>query len=190
MRGPSDKQFEPAVSAQFVRAIHNRLREFDGMRVGDPRTCPSCGSDDYRKNGYQSQKKTFARLITDDGIEDVGVEVQLYECKQCGGSYQGDISEQFYEGCEYARPIVDLALFHAAGLNYSDCERALRDRYGLQVDRDTIERYDRRFDDSHADRRGILISGEVLSLRFLSFLFGDDSADEANFVITDTTALW
>lgn len=189
MRGPVDKEFDPVVSAFFVRAIHDELREYDGRRVGEPRPCPNCGSGRRHKNGYQNEPKTFARLVTESEVEDVGVEVQQYECTDCGRSYQGDLSALFYEGCDYATPVVDLCLFHAVDHSPTACERILRRRYGLLVARDTVERYAERFDEPD-ERHPIDIAGYRYSLSFLSVLFGDDDADEPHFVISRSTAMW
>ena len=189
MRGPAEKPFDPVVSSLFIEAIQEELRGYDGERRGEPRPCPNCGSERRRKNGYQSAAKTVARLVTTDGIETVGVEVQQYECKDCGRSYQGDLSGLFYEGCDYARPVVDLCRFHAAEGSFDAAERTLRRQYGLHVDRDTVQRYAERFDDP-VDEHAIDIAGHRYSLAFLSFLFGDEDADEPYFVISQPTAIW
>jgi transposase-like protein len=189
MREPADKPFDPVVSPLFVNAIHEELRRYDGQRVGDERPCPNCGSEAFRKNGYQNERKTVARLVTDDGIEDVGVEVQQYQCTDCGRSFQGDLSELFYEECAYAKPVVDLCRYHAAGRSASACERTIRRQYGLLVTHETIARYDDRF--GHLDDRyAIDIGGYEYSLEFLSFLFSSDEGDEPHFVIQRSTAIW
>jgi transposase-like protein len=189
MRGPAEKSFDPAVSPLFVNAIHEELRRYDGKRMGESRPCPNCGAEEARKNGYQNERKTVARLVTDEGIEDVGVEVQQYECVACGRSFQGDLSDLFYEGCAYARPVVDLCRFHAVEQSPSACERSLRRMYGLQVNRDTVERYAERFDDA-VDEHAVDIGGHRYSLTFLSFLFGDEESDQPHFVIQRSRAIW
>jgi len=189
MRGPAEKELDPAVSTLFVSAIHEELSQYEGQRVGEPRPCPNCGSDERRKNGYQNAPKTVARLVTADGIADVGVRVQQYECTACGRSYQGDLSELFYEGCDYAKPVVDCCRFHAREHTPTACERLLRRRYGLQVNRDTVSRYADRFDDQ-SDWHAIDIAGYTYSLDFLSALFGDGDGDEPAFVIRRSRAIW
>ena len=190
MREPAPKTPDPVVPPQFVRTIHDRLRRYDGMRVGEVRPCPGCSSTSTRKNGYQAAGKTFARLITDDGFEKITLEVQQYECKSCGRSFQGDLSEFFYDDCAYARPVVDLCRFHAVDDSYQAVERRLKQCYGLQVDRDTIERYDRQHGAPPDSREKIDIDGSNLSLPFLAFLFGEDSNDNPHFVVSSHTALW
>lgn len=190
MQGPGAKELDPAVSPLFVGAVHDKLREYDGRRVGDPRPCPGCDSTDHRKNGYQRAAKTFARLVTETGFEEVGLEVQQYECTACGRSFQGDLSAYFYDGCRYARPIVDLAVFHAANNSYQATERLLARVYGLQVDRDTVQRYDESFDRSVASNEWMRVRDNRISLPFLAFLFDEDVDDGWPFVISSETALW
>jgi hypothetical protein len=81
------------------------------------------------------------------------VNVQLYEYTNCGSRFQGAVSELFYEDCQYAKPIVDLCLFHAAENPFHASERILQNKYGLQVNRDTIQCYAERFGDEVADRQ-------------------------------------
>lgn len=190
MQEPEEKTLDPVVSPLLIGAVHDELRAYDGRRVGDPRPCPGCGATERRKNGYQRARKTFARLVTESGIEDVGLRVQQYECTACGRSYQGDLSALFYEDCEYGKPIVDLCLFHADEESYNACERILHRRYGLQVDRDTVKRYDERFEPSAADLEGVVVGGVRVSLPFLQFCFGDAVEDSPHFVFRSHTALW
>lgn len=190
MRGPTQKTLDPTLSPLFIGTVHDQLREYDGRRIGRERPCPQCGSDDLRRNGYQRERKTVARLVTETGFEEVGVEVQQFECKACGGSFQGDLSELFYEGCEYARPIVDLCRFHAVENSYNACERILQEVYGLQVDRDTIRRYDGKFDDRPDTGRTVVVGGAEVSLPFLASLFGEDLGDSPHLVLRSPSALW
>ena len=190
MRQPAPKTPDLAVPLQFVRTVHDRLRRYDGLRVGDVRACPGCASTSTRKNGYQAAGKTFACLITDDGFETITLEVQQYECKSCGRSFQGDLSEFFYDECAYARPVVDLCRFHAVDNSYQAVERRLQQCYGLQVDRDTIERYDRQRGALSEPRETVDVDGSSLSLPFLAFLFGESLADKPHFAVSSHTALW
>jgi transposase-like protein len=190
MEGPNTKELNPGLSPLFVGTIHDKLREYDGRRVGAPRPCPGCDSTDHRKNGYQRAPKTFARLVTETGFEEVGLEVQQYECTACGRSYQGDLSEYFYDGCGYAKPIVDLAVFHAADNSYQATERLLARLYGLQVDSGTIQRYDERFDRSAETDEWFTVQGHRISLPFLAFLFDEDLEEGSPFVISSQKALW
>jgi transposase-like protein len=190
MRQPAPKTPDLVVPPQFVQAVHDRLREYDGMRTGEERPCPGCSSTSTRKNGYQAAGKTFARLVTADGFEEVALEVQQYECKLCSRSFQGDLSEFFYEDCAYARPVVDLCRFHAVEDSYQAVERKLQQCYGLQVDRDTIERYNRQCGTLSDPRGKIDVDGSSLSLPFLAFVFGESLNDNPHFALSSHTALW
>lgn len=190
MQELSAKELDPALSPLFVDAVHDALREYDGRRVGASRPCPRCGSTGLRRNGYQREPKTFARLVTEAGFEEVGVQVQQFECTDCGRSFQADISEFFYEGCAYAKPVVDLCRFHAAESTYAACERRLQDLYGVQVDCDTVQRYEDRFADTPDTSQAVVVGGRKVSLPFLAFLFGDGFEDSSHFVFTSHTALW
>ncbi|WP_302081842.1 hypothetical protein [Salinibaculum rarum] len=190
MREPAPKVPDPVVPSQFIREVHDRLRQYDGMRAGEERPCPGCSSTSTRKNGYQAAGKTFARLVTDEGFEEITLEVQQYECKSCGRSFQGDLSEFFYDDCAYARPVVDLCRFHAVDESYQAVERTLMQCYGLQVDRDTIERYDEKRGEPTESREKIDVGGSSLSLPFLAFLFGESLGNSAHFAVSSHRALW
>ena len=126
MREITEKTLHPLVPDVFITAIQAQLRQYGGTRLAEPRPCPHCDSRQHRKNGYQD--RTFARLIIDEGFERVTVNVQLYECTNCGSRFQGDVSELFYEDCHYAKPIVDLCLFHAAENPFNASERILQNQ--------------------------------------------------------------
>jgi hypothetical protein len=108
--------------------------------------------------------------------------------KNGGSRFQGDVSELFYEDCHYAKPIVDLCLFHAVENPFNASERILQNQYGLQVDRDTIQRYAERFGDEVADRHGVQIAGSTVSMNFLSLLFGASTVDELKTEFADELA--
>ena len=124
------------------------------------------------------ENKTFAVLITEDGFDEIAVEIQRYQYSECRYSYDGDISEWFYEDYDYPKPVVDLCLFHATENLFHACERILQNQYGLQVDRDTVQTYAERFGDEAADRHGVKIADATVSINFLSLLFGVSTVDE------------
>jgi hypothetical protein len=63
-------------------------------------------------------------------------------------------------------------------IRFNACEQLLQNQYGIQVDRDTIQRYAERFGDEVADRHGVMIAGSTVSMNFLSLLFGVSTVDE------------
>lgn len=68
------------------------------------------------------------------------------------------MSKLFYEGCPYGKPIVDLCLYHAAKNPFNRAEQILHTHYGIQVDRDTIQRYVERFADRVSDRHVMTVA--------------------------------
>lgn len=164
MRNTTGKELDALGPVLLIHSIHDGLRRYEGARLGKPRPCPDCSETDYYK--HDTRPRTFAILITEDGFEEVIVAVQRYWCKHCEKPVDSDISELFYEDCLYGTLIVDLCLYHAAENPFHRVERILHTHYGLQVDRDTIQRYAERFAD------------EALSLNFLSLLFGTNTVEE------------
>ena len=145
---------------------------------------PSAVKPRSGKNGYRTDR-LFAILITEDGFDEITVEIQRYQCSECRHSYDGDSSEWFYEDCEYAKPVVDLRLFHAAENPFHACERILQNQYGLQVDRDTIQTYAERFGDEVADRHGVKIADATVSMNSLSLLFGVSTVEDLKAAFAD-----
>ena len=140
MHETKEKTLNSLVPLGLIRVFQSWFRGFQGQRVGDPRPCPKCGETTVWKNGYRTDR-LFAILITEDGFDEITVEIQRYQCSECRYSHDGDISEWFYEDCDYAKPVIDLCLFHAAGNPFHACERILQNQCDLQVDRDTIQTY-------------------------------------------------
>ncbi|GAA0262613.1 hypothetical protein [Halobacterium noricense] len=187
MHETEEKTLNSLVPLGLIHAFQSWFRGFQGQRVGDPRPCPKCGETTVWKNGYRTDR-LFAILITEDGFDEITVEIQRYQCSECRHSYDGDIGELFYEDCEYAKPVVDLCLFHAAKNPFHACERILQNQYGLQVDRDTIQRYAELFGDEVAEQHSVTIAGCILSMNFLSLLFGDSTVDELKTEFADELA--
>jgi hypothetical protein len=71
------------------------------------------------------------------------------------------MAELFYEGCLYGKPIVDLCLYHAAENPFNRVERILYTHYGIQVDRDTVQRYAELFAERVEDRHGVTVADET-----------------------------
>ena len=56
----------------LIEGIRNPCRSYKGIRLTTPQPCPGCGGQNYRK--HHEGERTFARLITRDGFEEVTVE--------------------------------------------------------------------------------------------------------------------
>jgi hypothetical protein len=176
MKNTTEKELDVLASLPLIHSIHDGLRSYEGTRLVKPRPCLHCGQTDYHK--HDTRPRTFAVLGDEDGFEEVTVSVQRYWCKRCEQPVDSDISELFYEDCLYGKPIVDLCLYHAAKNPFNRVERILHTHYGIQVDRDTVQRYAELFAERVQDRHRVTIADEPLSLNFLSLLFGTSTADE------------
>jgi hypothetical protein len=176
MNTPTEKELDALAPLPLIHAIHDGLRGYEGTRLAEPRPCPDCGNIDYHK--HDTRTRVFAVLITEDGFEKVTVTVQRYWCKHCEKPVDADMSDLFYEECLYGKPIVDLCLYHAAENPFNRVERILHTHYGIQVDRDTIQRYAELFADRVQDRHAVTVADEPLSVNFLSLLFGTSTAVE------------
>ncbi len=164
MKQPAVKELNALVLLPLIHVIHDGLRSYEGAQLAKPRPCPHRREIDYYK--HDTRYWRFDVLITEDGFEDVTVAVQRYRYKQCEKPVDAVLSELFYQDCLYGRPIVDLCLYHAAENLFNRVERILHTHYGLQVDRDTIQRY------------GVTVADEPLLLNFFSLLFGTRTAEE------------
>jgi transposase-like protein len=129
----------------IVRPSHSWF-QVSGPAGRRPRLCSHCGGTTVWKNSYRTDR-IFAILITGDDFDGITVEIQRYQCSGCRHSFDGDSSEWFYEDCDYAKPVVELCLFHAAKNPFHACERILQNQYGIQVDCDTVKNYAERFGD-------------------------------------------
>jgi len=183
MKNTTKKELDALAPLPLIRSIHDGIRSYEGTRLAEPRPCPDCGNTDYHK--HDTRTRIFAVLITEDGFEEVPVTVQRYWCKDCEKPVDADMSELFYEECLYGKPIVDLCLYHSAQNPFNRVERILHTHYGIQVDRDTIQRYAELFADRIQDRHGVTVAGESLSINFLSALFGTETVHEFRTEYTD-----
>ncbi len=140
------------MSLPLTHSIHDGIRSYEGTQLAKPRPCPHYRGSDYRK--HDSRPRRFAVLITEDGFEDVTVTIQRYWCKQYEKRVDAEMSERFYEDCLYCKPIVDLWLYHASENLFNRSKRIPHIHYGIQVDRDTIQRYAELFSGRVNDHHG------------------------------------
>lgn len=88
MHETEEKTLNSLVPLGLIRAFQSWFRGFQGQRVGDPRPCPKCSETTVWKNGYRTDR-LFAILITEDGFDEITVEIQRYQCSECRHSYDG-----------------------------------------------------------------------------------------------------
>jgi hypothetical protein len=175
MRRPNPKETGTFHSEFLAEAVRNWLRWQHGTRLTEPRPCPDCGEQHYRKHDFK--ERIFAMLITDDGFEEITVEYRRFWCKNCERTVSANLSSLFYDDCLYAKPIVNLCLALAAENSPTAVENHLQ-KIGIQVDKDTVARYVREFGDKFAERHGITVAGESLAQNVLAALFGVETVEE------------
>ena len=175
MRPPNHKETGSFGSEFLAEAARNWLRWQHGTRLTQPRPCPDCGEENYRKHDFK--ERIFALLITDDGFEEVTVEYRRFWCKDCERTVSADLSSLFYDDCLYGKPVVNLCLTLAADHPPTRVEEQLQ-KIGIQVDKDTVDRYVSEFGDKFAERHGITVAGESLAQNVLAALFDVDTVDE------------
>ncbi len=150
------------------------IMKYDGMVYDERRPCPRCSCEESMRNDMK--EKTFCTVITDDGFRDVRVGIKRFKCKRCGFVFEG--KAPFYDGCQYGSPVVDLCLALAASNPYNRVESILM-QYGIQVDRDTVKNYAKRFRDRAAKYAGITVMDDAkIGMNVLKILFGVDDVEE------------
>jgi transposase-like protein len=112
-------------TTRFNSCVSGVVSWVSGLAGRRPATLPHCGETTVWKNGYRTDR-LLAVLITEDGFDEITVEIQRYQCSACRCPYDSDILELFYEELEYAKPVFDLCLFRAATNPFHACERIPR----------------------------------------------------------------
>lgn len=95
MKNTTEKELDALAPLPLIYAIHDGLRNHEGMRLVEPRPCSDCGNSEYHKHGTRT--RMFAVLITENGFEEIPVVVQRYWCKHCEKPFDADMFELFYE---------------------------------------------------------------------------------------------
>ncbi|MFB6148415.1 MAG: hypothetical protein ABEJ48_02010 [Halobacteriales archaeon] len=175
MREPNEKEVGSFGNEFLVKAVRNWLRWQHGTRLTEPRPCPDCGDQNYRKHDFKDT--IFAILITEEGFEKIRVEYRRFWCKNCEKPISADLSPLFYEDCLYGKPIVNLCLALAAEHSPTKVEEKLQ-KIGIQVDKDTVANYVEEFGENFAERHGITVADEALAQNILASLFDVTTVEE------------
>jgi len=102
------------------------------------------------------------------------VKVRRFRCQN------GHISlatDAFYPNCRYGKRIVDLILYLGATRPFNAVEKDLAD-LRIQVDRDTVRNYFKRFGERSAQLAGIKVFGEDQAVNVLKLLFGLETVED------------
>jgi hypothetical protein len=86
-------------------------------------------------------------------------------------------TDAFYPNCRYGKRIVDLILYLGATRPFNAVEKDLAD-LRIQVDRDTVRNYFKRFGERSAQLAGIKVFGEDQAVNVLKLLFGLETVED------------
>lgn len=147
---------------------------YEGMVYDESRPCPECGCEEVIR--HDMDERVFCITIVDDGFKPIKIQVKRFRCKKCGHVFDG--KKPFYDGCDYASPIVDLCLALASSNPYNRVESILM-QYGIQVDRDTVRNYAILFRDRAVKYAGIpVMDDSKIGVNILKILFDVDGVEE------------
>ncbi len=176
MRRPRPKKISSLAPGLLSESVREILLQLQDKTYDDPPPCPRCGSE--KRKRHDRRKRTYATIITDEGFRTINVWIKRYVCKVCGKVYysQSPQSPQspFYPGCLYGRAVVDTCLYLAAHNPFCRVEAILQS-WGLQIDRDTIRSYVRRFGRRARNMAGVRIDTASVAINLVRLLF--DAAD-------------
>jgi hypothetical protein len=120
-------------------------------------------------------KRVYVRVLSLDGIPlDIQVNVRRF---RCANGHISMASDAFYPNCRYGKRIVDLILYLGATRPFNAVEKDLAD-LRIQVDRDTVRNYFKRFGERSAQLAGIKVFGEDQAVNVLKLLFGLETVDD------------
>jgi hypothetical protein len=137
-----------------------------------PPHCPTCKTSVKPLDWVE---RVYLRLLSLEGpSQDVYVKVRRFRCQN------GHISlatDAFYPNCRYGKRIVDLILYLGATRPFNAVEKDLAD-LRIQVDRDTVRNYFKRFGERSAQLAGIKVFGEDQAVNVLKLLFGLETVED------------
>lgn len=167
MQKPKRKKINKLTPSLLYIAITQYLLAFQNDFFDKFRNCPSCGSSNCKKHKIEKDK-LFCKLIIHGEFKDVTIAVQVFYCKDCHKTYLAE--GPFYDNCLYCQPIVDLCLYFCAKNPYHRVEKLLLD-FGIQVDRDTIRNYAKRFENKIEKYAGMELFGKIVGINLLKVMF-------------------
>jgi len=137
-----------------------------------PPSCPKCKSP---LKPLDWVKRVYVRVLALDGIPlDIFVNVRRF---RCSNGHISMATDAFYPNCRYGKRIVDLILYLGATRPFNTVEKDLAD-LRIQVDRDTVRNYFKRFGERSAQLAGIKVFGEDQAVNVLKLLFGLETVED------------
>lgn len=170
MKRPRPKKISSLSPGLVRESIPSILLQLQDKLYDDPPPCPRCRSEERKRHGQR--KHIYATIITEKGFQKIFVWVKRYVCKACGKYYRS--RSPFYPGCLYGSLVVDTCLFLASNNPFCRVEAVLQ-QWGLQIDRDTVRSYVRRFRARARSMAGIRIDTNSVAVNLVRLLY--DVAD-------------
>lgn len=172
VRTPKPKKISSLAPGLVKESIPRILSSYQDKTYDDPPPCPRCGSEERKRHG--ARRRIYAAIILRDRYRKIYVQVKRYVCRACGRVYRS--RSPFYPGCLYGSLVVDTCLFLASSNPFCRVEAILQ-QWGLQIDRDTVRVYVRRFGRRARAMASIRINGVSVGVNLVRLLF--DTADVA-----------
>jgi hypothetical protein len=95
----------PHILPIVVDIVQNAISAVDDITFTGHSVCPACGGS---LTGYDTKRKQFAHLITDNGQRTLYVSVKRFYCKKCHKLCYAD--EPFYPDTRIGSVIIDLCI--------------------------------------------------------------------------------
>ncbi|MFA6333907.1 MAG: hypothetical protein WCX22_13215 [Methanoregula sp.] len=95
----------PRIPPLLADIIQTGISAVDGITFTGHTLCPSCGGS---LTGYDTKRKQFAHLITDDGPRTVYVDIKRFSCRDCHRFCLAD--NPFYPDTRIGSIIIDLCI--------------------------------------------------------------------------------
>ncbi|MEM2869671.1 MAG: hypothetical protein QW379_04525 [Thermoplasmata archaeon] len=136
-----------------------------------PPVCPKCKS---QIKPFDRVRRVYMRILTLEGIpRNIYVNVRRF---RCSNGHITMANDAFYPNCRYGKRIVDLILYLGATRPFNSVEKDLSD-LRIQVDRDTVRNYFKRFGARSAQLAGIKVFDKDQAVNVLKLLFGMETIE-------------
>lgn len=176
MNPPSRKTL-PKLAGELDKYVipNHIIRMYDGKVIDDGiDSCERCGSKHLQRHG--TKERLFCKVILESDFKDVYIRRRVYRCVHC---HHDNVSgkDLFYDGCEYARPIVDECLSLAAHNPANRVESMMLEK-GLQIDARTVLRYIKQFKLKIIERNPLKVGDADVGVNLVKALFGKETIED------------
>jgi len=126
---------QPRIPPLLVDIVQSGILACEGITFDSRDACPACGGG---LTGYDTKKKQFAVMLTEDKPLPVYVFVKRFFCRQCRSVCFAD--EPFYPDTRIGSPVIDLCRTLSATMPFHRTSAYLA-YMGIFVDRGTVRNY-------------------------------------------------